>query len=300
MSVRRSAYPAWSSVAAIMSWRGVSQRVAFFLFVGLSLATLALSKAQPDTLSAVRMRTMDAIAPVLDAVARPIAAFERMTMDARDFMQTRADNTRLREENAHLASWQNAVVTLQKENDDLRSLLRFKAEPSLAYISARVIADTGGAYARGLIVTAGKTDGVREGMAAMTGDGLIGRVVEAGEWSSRVILATDLNSRIPVTVVESGDRAIMAGDNSSTPKLLFLPRDAVLSEGMHVVTSGHGGIFPPGLPIGLLRNDLHGVISVVPAADLGRVNYVRLVDFDLKGGQFNTVDTHMRRDMTKK
>src|SRR5580704_12656089 len=102
-------------------------------------------------------------------------------------------------------------------------LLHFKTEPGIAYISARVIADTGGPFVRGLIVTAGKVDGVREGMAAMTGDGLIGRVIEAGDWSSRVLLITDLNSRIPVTVAGSGERAILAGDNSAMPKLVYLP-----------------------------------------------------------------------------
>ncbi len=187
------------------------------------------------------------------------------------------------------AQWQNAVANLQTENRELRGLLHFKTEPSLAYISARVIADTGGPFVRGLIITAGKLDGVREGMAAMTGDGLIGRVIEVGDWSSRVLLITDLNSRIPVTIAGSGDRAILAGDNSNQPKLLYLPQDAVLSAGARVVTSGHGGVFPPGLPVGVVTEAGRGVYNVVPAADLGRVNDVRLVDFSLKGGEFNPI-----------
>jgi rod shape-determining protein MreC len=134
-------------------------------------------------------------------------------------------------------------------------------------------------------------DGVREGMAAMTGDGLIGRVVEAGDWSSRVVLITDLNSRIPVAVAGSGERAILAGDNSASPKLQFLPQDAVLAPGAAVVTSGHGGVFPPNLPVGSVVEMSRGVYNVVPAADLGRVNYVRLVDFNLQGGAFNPMTT---------
>jgi rod shape-determining protein MreC len=169
----------------------------------------------------------------------------------------------------------------------LRALLHFKTEPGLAYISARVIADTGGPFVRGLIITAGKVDGVREGMAAMTGDGLIGRVIEVGDWSSRVLLITDLNSRIPVTIAGSGDRAILAGDNSNAPKLLYLPQDALLNPGARVVTSGHGGVFPPNLPIGVVTESARGAYTVVTAADLGRISYVRLVDFNLKGGAFN-------------
>jgi rod shape-determining protein MreC len=227
-------------------------------------------------------------------------AVENVTQTIRNTIALRSDNRALREQTAHISEWQNSVIALEKENRDLRALLRFKAEPNLAYISARVIADTGGPYVRGLIVTVGKTDGVREGMAAMTGDGLVGRVVEVGDWSSRVLLISDLNSRVPVSIAESGDRAILAGDNTSQPKLLFMPRDAAASEGARVVTSGHGGVFPPDLPVGVLREDAHGGYSVTPSADLGRITYVRLIDFDLKGGAFNSIESKMQAESKKK
>ena len=191
-------------------------------------------------------------------------------------------------------------VTLQTENNGLRDLLRYKAEPGASYISARVIADTGGPFVRGLIVTAGKLDGVREGMAAMTGDGLIGRVVEAGDWSSRVLLITDFNSRIPVMVEGSGERAVLAGDNTAEPKLLYLPQDIVLNAGSRVVTSGHGGVFPPNLPIGIVRETGPNSYNLIAAADLGRINYVRLVDFNLKGGQVNPVATKLQTETRKR
>ena len=257
----------------------------------LALGLLVLGRAQPQLIENGRMHMIDSLAPALDAIAWPMAAAEGALTRVQSYMSLQEENQRLRAGNAQLTQWQNALVALQNENRELRGLLHFKTEPNLAYISARVIADTGGPFVRGLIVTAGKLDGVREGMAAMTGDGLIGRVVEAGDWSSRVLLITDLNSRIPVTVAGSGDRAILAGDNSNQPKLLYLPHDAVLNPGARVITSGHGGIFPPGLPIGVVTESARGAYSVAPAADLGRINYVRLVDFSLKGGAFNTLET---------
>jgi rod shape-determining protein MreC len=261
---------------------------------------MVVARVQPTALAGARIHAVDNLAPIMDAVARPLAAVESFGADLRGFWSLRADNQRLLAENEHLNEWRNAVVTLEKENRELRSLLHFKAEPNLAFISARVIADTGGAYARGLIVTAGKVDGVREGMAAMTGDGLIGRIVEVGDWSSRIMLVTDLNSRIPVTVAETGDRAILAGDNSANPRLMFLPRDAAAGEGAHVVTSGHGGVFPPNLPIGVLHAPDSSAPSVLPAADMGRVTHVRLVDFGLKGGAFNPVEAKVRAEANKK
>ena len=297
--------PSGWSYAATLSWRMVAHRYSFAAFLMMAFALLIFGRVQPRWVEGARSHAVDTLAPVMDAIARPMSLAGNLINDARDYVSLRAENERLRAANAQLKDWQNAAANLQKENHDLRDLLRFKTEPGLAYISARVIADTGGAFARGLIVTAGKLDGVREGMAAVTGDGLIGRVVEAGDWSSRIVLITDLNSRIPVTVVAAGngeeERAILAGDNSSAPKLLFLPQDAVLNPGAKVVTSGHGGVFPPNLPVGAVIEGGHGVYSLAPAADLGRINYVRLVDFNLQGGAFNSVTTKIdAEDKNKK
>ncbi|MDD3183627.1 MAG: rod shape-determining protein MreC, partial [Alphaproteobacteria bacterium] len=181
---------------------------------------------------------------------------------------------------------------------ELRELLKYKPEPSLAFISARVIGDTGTAFVRSLIVTAGRLQGVKQGMAAMTGEGLIGRVVEVGEWTSRILLITDMTSRIPVMVMGSGDHAILTGDNSLTPKLMYLPQDADVRPGMRVMTSGHGGVFPPNLPVGVIARMDHGEIQVVPMTSLGRINQIRLVDFGLVAGEFNPMTEKLQSDKT--
>lgn len=299
MSIRRFSSSDWSLATAAIPWRGVYQRFSFVIFVALAMLLIILSKTQPIAVSAVRVKALDTLAPILDAIARPMVVVENATAAVKETVYLRTDNKKLREENAHMVEWQNAVISLEKENKELRELLRFKAEPGLSYISARVIADTGESYARGLIITAGKIDGVHEGMAAMTGEGLIGRVVEVGDWSSRVMLVTDLNSRVPVTIAQTGDRAIMAGDNTSKPKLLFLPREASLSNGARVVTSGHGGIFPPNLQAGILKEGKNGEYEVVPVADMGRVTYVRLVDFGLKGRSLNPIENAIRAEGNK-
>lgn len=295
----RSRSSRWVFVNAL-SWRVVTQRFSFVLFIMLACALLIFGRVQPVAIEHARIHAIDTMAPLLDAIARPMMAAENVTSTVKGYFSLRSENEKLRASNVQLQQWQNATVTLQNENRELQKLLHFKTEPGMAYISARVIADTGGPFVRGLIVTAGKLDGVREGMAAMTGDGLIGRVTEVGDWSSRILLITDLNSRIPVTVMGSGDRAILAGDNSAQPKLMYLPQDSVLSPGARVVTSGHGGIFPPDLPIGVVVETSHVSYSLVPLADLGRINYVRLVDFNLKGGTFNPIATKVQNETKKR
>ncbi len=272
-----------------LSWRGIAHRFSFALFLFLSLGLLALGHANPRATNEARARLVDQVAPVLQAFSRPLSMVESMSTRIQSYRSLLAENASLRVENALLVRWQNTALALENENKELRRLLQYKPEPALSFISARVIADTGSAYVRSLIVTAGRLEGVREGMAAMTGEGLVGRVVEVGDWTSRILLITDLSSRIPVTVMGSGDPAVLAGDNSPQPKLLYLPQDTTVRPGARVMTSGHGGIFPPHLPVGVVAAIEGGEVKVAPIAPLGRINQIRLVDFDLKGGALNPI-----------
>jgi rod shape-determining protein MreC len=291
----------WSTVTAL-SLRSLSQRYSFVLLMVAALGLLVLGRVQPAALGQVRLHAVDTLAPVFDAIERPITALSHVGTTVTDYLNLREDNEKLRASNIHLKDWETRVIALERENHELRGLLNFKSEPNLAYISARVIADTGGSFTRGLIVTAGKLDGVREGMVAMTGDGIIGRVVEAGDWSSRVLLITDLNSRIPVIITGSNDRAILAGDNTEVPRLLYMSQDALPQAGALVITSGHGGVFPPNLPVGkLFAGHERNTYYVTPTADISRIDYVRLVDFNLRGGSLNPLavkidaETHTKK-----
>lgn len=273
--------------ATALSWRVLAHRFSFILFMLFSLGLLLWGHTQPRAVEQIRARIVDGIAPALDVLSRPLSAVEQIDLRIQSYRSLLAENEKLRAENESLMRWQNSALALQSENKELRSLLNYKAEPSMSYISARVIAETGGSFVRSFVVTAGRVDGVREGMAAMTGAGLVGRVVEVGDWTSRILLITDVNSRIPVVLAGSGDHAILAGDNEAQPKLLYLPQDAEVREGDRVMTSGHGGIFPPNLPVGVVSKTAHGFVEIAPLASMGRINQVRLIDFNLAAGAVN-------------
>ncbi len=285
----------WVNTAA-MSWRTLSDNLSFAVFSLLSLFLLIFSSSQPVAVEKFRMALVDRLAPAMDVLGRPVAAAENAVRSVSEYVHIKQENERLRQENARLAQWQNAAVVMEKENRELRGLLNYKPEPQFSFVSARIIADTGGPFMRNVVITAGKLDGAREGMAAIASGALIGRIVESGDWSSRIMLITDINSRIPVSVTGSGDNAILAGDGASGLKLLYLPQNAEIKAGDRIVTSGHGGVFPPNIPVGTVVADKDGMgYSVVPLAGLSRVNQVRLVDFHLAGGQLNPMTSAMRR-----
>ena len=131
------------------------------------------------------------------------------------------------------------------------------------------------------MVNAGSENGVTRGQAAMTGEGLAGRVSEVGTRAARVLLITDLNSRVPVVVDGTRQRAILAGDNSARPSLRYRDADGMVRVGDRIITSGEGGVFPPGLPVGVVASVDGEAPRVEPYAALSRLDYLRLVDYGL-------------------
>jgi len=263
--------------------RVAAQRVALPLLIFISATLIILGKADIALIERARTGVSDALAPILDAIAEPLAAVASGMRRFEDHFTVYEENQRLREENARLLQWQEVGRRLETENIELRNLLNFQPQGVHGVITGRVIANSGGAFLRNVLVDVGEHDGVTRGQAAITGEGVIGRVSEVGSRASRVLLITDLNSRIPVILDDSRERAVLAGDNASRPRLLYLPTKTAVNIGDRVVTSGSGGIFPPGLPVGIVASVDSGMVRVEPYAQLTRLEYVRIMDFGLSG-----------------
>jgi rod shape-determining protein MreC len=262
---------------------GVANRFGYLGLVLAAFALMMMGKADLTVMERVRASVSDAAAPVLDALSRPVASLDRVVDEIALMDELRRENVRLREENQHLLEWQSAARKLSAENQNLKSQLNFAPDAEPGFVTARVIADTGGAFVHSILVSAGARDGVAKGQAVVTGDGLVGRVHAVGTRSVRVLLVTDLNSRIPVIIEATRTRAILAGDNSERPRLIHLPPGATASIGDRVVTSGHGGAFPPGIPVGVVAQIGDGSVLIKPYAQRDRLEFVRIVDYGLKG-----------------
>jgi rod shape-determining protein MreC len=257
-----------------------------FTYLGLILGAfglMLLGKADIVLVEKVRTQVTDAVAPILDVLSRPVETVAGMIGKAHELSMIHEENQRLRRERDLLLRWQSTARHLEAENKALKGLLNFSPGPRISFISARIIADTGGAFAHSLILNAGSRDGAGRGQAVLTGEGLAGRVVSVGKRSSRVLLLTDLNSRIPVLVDSSRIRAVLAGDNMDQPKLIHLPPGVTVAPGDRIVTSGHGGVFPPGIPIGVIAGVSDGGISIQLHVARERIEYVRIVNYKLQG-----------------
>jgi len=262
---------------------GATQR---FTFLGLVIAAITLmliAKADVAMMERLRVHVTDSVAPIIDIMSRPISIANDAIVQFNALAKVYEKNKNLSQNNERLMHWQSVARMLEAENQALRAQLKYIPGPQASYVSARVIADTGGAFAHSVLLNIGHQPGVDKGHAVVTGVGLIGRVESVGSRATRVLLISDLNSRIPVLIEATRTRAILAGNNSSRPRLIHLASGATVSPGDRIVTSGHGGVFPVGLPVGLVDAVNEAGISVLPFVPRDRLEYVRILDFGLKG-----------------
>jgi rod shape-determining protein MreC len=267
----------------VTALRGIAQRFALPMLVLASAVMILLGKADALLFDRMRVAVGDAVAPVMDVLSRPVTAVDNGLAYVKSLANIQAENVRLREENARLLRWQQTALNLASENDRLREILKLSPDPAQSFVTARVVANSGGSWKFSVLVNAGQREGVVRGQAAITGEGLVGRIAEVGERASRVLLLTDLNSHIPVLVESSRERAVLAGDNSEQPRLLYLPARSQIRIGDRITTSGHGGIFPPGVPVGVVASTDNGIVRIEPYAELSRIDFVRIVDYGLSG-----------------
>lgn len=260
-----------------------AQRFAFLGFVALSFALMLLSKAESSGIERMRLAIVDAVSPILFVLSQPVQAVGQAAVSVENFFVVFEENSRLREENARLVQWVQEARRLGVENATLRAQLEYVPDKRSQFVTARVVADTGGAFFHSLLINAGARQFIRRGQAVIWQGGLIGRVAEVGDRSSRVLLMTDINSRIPVVVESTGDRAIVRGDNSSRPVLQFLPDNSPISPGDRIVTSGHGGVYPPGLVVGAVAQVSDTDISVQPFVDWSRLSQAVILDYGVDG-----------------
>lgn len=247
--------------------------VASLLFVG--------SHFRLGPVDEIRSVFLDLTAPVLHATSQiPLNRVGSLLADIREIPKQQVINQTLEAENRRLANWYHEAKRLEAENQSLRALLQVAPSAQQDAITARVLGDAGRAFSRSLLVAAGSELGIGPGFVARDSHGLAGRVVESGERVSRVLLLTDINSRVPVFVGPERIPAILAGNNSPSPSLQYLPEGASVPGGVVVFTSGTGGVFPPDLVVGTVRAPEAGranTASVAPFFETRAASFLLLV-----------------------
>lgn len=258
-------------------------RLSLPVLIAVAFGTMLLGRADALLVERARMVLADALTPIWAAVQEPVTAVRQGIEEVQSLWYLRSENARLTEENDRLRRWQAAALALEAENALLRRQLSWIPDPTPQFRTARVVADGGGTYARAVLLATGPQHDIRKGQVALDERGFVGRVTEVGSRSARVLLATDINSRVPVIIEGSRARAMMLGGNTARPRLQHWPEGVQPRDGDRVVTSAEAGAFPAGLPVGVVRRTEGGAAEVELFAQLERLDVLRLFDFGLAG-----------------
>ena len=258
-------------------------RLTLPVMVVAAFGLMLVGKVDTVLVERARVAMYDASAPIYAALAEPIGQMSKAVVEVTGLWGLREENARLRDDNERLRRWQSVALTLDAENQRLKAALRWIPDPEASYVTARVVADAGGVYAKAVLLSVGPNHGLHKGQIALDERGLVGRITEVGSRTARVLLITDMNSRVPVILESSRSRAILAGTNGPRPRLLYWSEGTVPKEGERIVTSAEASAFPANLPVGTVRYNANGTPEVEPDAQLRALDIVRIFDYGLNG-----------------
>ena len=227
----------------------------------------------------IRINLTDAVLPITQTIFHPINSISNFVDDFKNFNQAREVVKVLEAQVRELQEELIVTQGLMAQNKRLKEQTNFVDFPDTKIITGRVVALSGGPFVKSMLINIGQDNGARLGQAVMSEYGLVGVIVEVASSFARVLQITDINSQIPVVTENTRDPAIIKGDNSRFLKLKFMPNGSLLAVGDRIVTSGHGGLLPPDIPIGHIAEIDGTSVLVSSLVDWDRLDYIRVLDY---------------------
>jgi rod shape-determining protein MreC len=262
-----------------VNFTGSLARIGAAIFLVVTLALFLLWRIDNPRAERIRIALIDRVVPNMDWMMAPVSKASHMVQDFQSYDRIYSQNQELRRELQRMKAWREAALQLEQENARLLDLNKVKLNAKLSFISGKVLTDSGSRFRQSAIINLGRLDGVTEGWAAMDGLGLVGRIAGVGKSSSRVLFVTDTSSNIPVLIQPSNQRAILSGDNSLAPPLLFIESYQQIKPGDRIVTSGDGGVFPADLLVGQVTLGTDSQFRAQLAADFRRLEFLRVIRY---------------------
>jgi rod shape-determining protein MreC len=225
-----------------------------------------------------------ALGPLEIGVSIPVVRLDQIGQSVQNIGQLQSDNARLRAEVDSLTQQAVLVPELQRENALLRAELGFSRDnPQFHWISAHLLGFDPSNLVRAAILDQGSRSGVAKGMTVVTPSGLVGQVIEVTPNTSKILLIADVSSSVDALVQTNRAKGIVNGSRTGRLTMTYIPQAEKIQTGDRIVTSGLGGIYPPGLLVGTVTDvrqndvDLFQEAQVEPSVDFGRLEEVMII-----------------------
>ena len=255
--------------------KGSKQKFSLFALIVLSIILLSVETIEKKPLKYFRAFVKDVIYRGALIVSAPSKSINNFSDFIKQHVNLYDDYSKLKVENNELKNKISETNFLELENNQLRKLIEEQASSTSNLTSARVMLDKQSPYLNSFIINIGSNKNIKNGMAVLDGKNFIGRIVDVNFFSSRVLLISDLNSKIPIITEPSANHAILSGHGGNKPTLEYLPENHNIQDGDKVYTSGKEGIFFPGIPIGEVEIE-DDDIKVLLFSDLSQITFVNI------------------------
>ena len=233
--------------------KGNKQKFSLLALIIASLVLLSLESINSKTLNFVRSAIKDVIYRTSFIASIPENTISPMFITVQRHFEVYEKYELIKLELQQLKNQQNKIDYLKIDNDKLKKVIDDTDIYDHESITSKVLLDKESPFLKSVILNKGFNSGLKKGMPVLKGPYFVGRITEVNYLSSRVLLVSDLNSKIPVLIEPMGYQAIMSGTGDDLALLDFLPKNHQLEVGNLVYTSGTAGIFFPGIPIGRIE-----------------------------------------------
>jgi rod shape-determining protein MreC len=233
--------------------KGAQQKFSLFALILTSIVVLIIDSTEIKFFEKFRQIIKDGVyrASVVVSIPNKTFSFFQNKIDRHFLIYT--ENKKLLEENQKLKELKFELDFTKAHNKRLSELLDTNTSNKFRKINAKVMIDRQSPFLKSIIINKGVNSEIQKGMPVLSNANLIGRVVEANYFSSRVLLLSDLNSKTPVLIAPDGEQAILSGKGEKNPILEFLPEQHNLKDGDKIFTSGMDGVFYEGIPVGEIK-----------------------------------------------
>ena len=255
--------------------KGAKQKFSLFVLILISAALLSLEFFHIKPLNTFRALTKDFIYRSSFIINLPFQSISKSIEEVQNHFEMYREYGTLKKTIKNTSAIENEIKFYKAENRELKKIIEEESNLIDEILVSKVLIDKKSPFLKSIIINKGFNFGIEKGMAVLDGFYMIGRITEVNYLSSRALLISDLNSKIPVMIEPSGAKAIMSGTGKNYAILDFLPKNQKLENDNIVYTSGSDGIFSAGIPIGKIKL-FEKKYRVEFFSDLSQINFIKI------------------------
>ena len=260
--------------------KGNKQRFSLIGLIFFSIVLLITSKINVPINNYLKITLNEIVYRTSFIVSVPEKKFQDLSNRIKDHYNIYNDYLLVKEKIKILQSKKYETQFLEEENKRLKKTINEYIYNSEELV-AKVLIDKNSPFLKSIIVNKGSKDNIKLGMAVLDGTYLVGKIVEVNYSTSRALLVSDLNSKIPVGIEPGNIQSILSGTGKQNGKIEYLETDLLIEDKSIVYTSGSGGLFKPGIPVGIYYKETEKNYEIVNFfSKLSQLTFVKLVSFE--------------------